>query len=210
MVRPLQFKWTWYYHTAPRKSVRTRLGIPKAEKMKQRRWAQREIVTISWHSVWQGWYFREPARTFPVNDWVKTQSTLVSPNQSNNLPGVHHPIREKLFTSSYTICWNMGELSPHRGHGEALWFLIVSMMAFRMCVDYCRLNQRTVKDAQPLPRPNDLLQAVSGASWFSCLDLVRLLANASSSQSSTKDRIFHSQRPVSIESDTLWINQRGN
>ena len=42
---------------------------------------------------------------------------------------------------------------------------------FRMCVVYRRLNQCTVKDAQPLPRSDDVLEAVGGARWFSCLDL---------------------------------------
>ena len=43
---------------------------------------------------------------------------------------------------------------------------------FRMCVDYRKLNQCTVKDAQPLPRSDDVLEAVGGARWFSCLDMV--------------------------------------
>ena len=43
---------------------------------------------------------------------------------------------------------------------------------FRMCVDYRKLNQCTVKDAQPLPRSDDVLEAVGGARWFLCLDLV--------------------------------------
>ena len=42
---------------------------------------------------------------------------------------------------------------------------------FRMCVDYRKLNQCTVKDAQPLPRSDDVLEAVGRARWFSCLDL---------------------------------------
>ena len=42
---------------------------------------------------------------------------------------------------------------------------------YRMCVDYRRLNQCTVKDAQPLPRSDDVLEAVGVARWFSCLDL---------------------------------------
>ena len=42
---------------------------------------------------------------------------------------------------------------------------------FRMCVDYRKLNQCTVKDAQPLPRLDDVLEAVGGARWLSCLDL---------------------------------------
>ena len=42
---------------------------------------------------------------------------------------------------------------------------------FCACVDYRRLNQCTVKDAQPLPRSDDVLEAVGGARWFSCLYL---------------------------------------
>ena len=42
---------------------------------------------------------------------------------------------------------------------------------FRMCVDYRRLNECTVKDAQPLHRSDDALEAVGGARRFSCLDL---------------------------------------
>ena len=42
---------------------------------------------------------------------------------------------------------------------------------FRMCVDYRKLNQCTVKDAQPLPRSDDVLEVVGKARWFSYLDL---------------------------------------
>lgn len=42
---------------------------------------------------------------------------------------------------------------------------------YRMCVDYRKLNQSTVKDAQPLPRTDDALEAIHGAHWFSCIDL---------------------------------------
>jgi hypothetical protein len=41
----------------------------------------------------------------------------------------------------------------------------------RFCVDYRRVNEATVKDAYPLPRVDDCLDALSGASWFSCVDL---------------------------------------
>ncbi|KAL2099461.1 hypothetical protein ACEWY4_005941 [Coilia grayii] len=42
---------------------------------------------------------------------------------------------------------------------------------FRMCVDYRALNERTVKDAYPLPRIQDTLDTLSTARWFSTLDL---------------------------------------
>ncbi|KAL9970389.1 hypothetical protein ACROYT_G022754 [Oculina patagonica] len=43
--------------------------------------------------------------------------------------------------------------------------------SYRMCIDFQKLNQCTEKDAIPLPRTDDALEAVGGAQWFTCLDL---------------------------------------
>eukprot|EP00889_Picochlorum_renovo_P005491 jgi/Picre1/32521/NNA_007867.t1 len=41
----------------------------------------------------------------------------------------------------------------------------------RMCVDYRMLNQQTVKDSYPLPNIDELLDQLSGAKYFTALDL---------------------------------------
>ena len=40
-----------------------------------------------------------------------------------------------------------------------------------MCIKFRRLNQSTQKDAIPLPRTDDVLEALDGDQWLSCLDL---------------------------------------
>lgn len=42
---------------------------------------------------------------------------------------------------------------------------------WRLCVDYRRLNAQTIKDAYPIPRIAEDLDALSGSSWFTSLDL---------------------------------------
>ncbi|PIK38608.1 Septin-8-A [Apostichopus japonicus] len=41
----------------------------------------------------------------------------------------------------------------------------------RFCIDYRKLNAKTIKDAYALPRIEESLDALAGAKWFSSLDL---------------------------------------
>lgn len=43
--------------------------------------------------------------------------------------------------------------------------------SLRMCVDYCQLNAKTRKDAYPLSRIDELLDALGRAHYFSAIDL---------------------------------------
>lgn len=41
----------------------------------------------------------------------------------------------------------------------------------QLCVDYCDLNDRTIKYAHPLPYIDDMLEVLRGAKYFNTLDL---------------------------------------
>jgi len=43
--------------------------------------------------------------------------------------------------------------------------------SLRFCVDYRRLNSVTYRDSYPLPLIDNCLNALSGSSWYSTLDL---------------------------------------
>ncbi len=56
------------------------------------------------------------------------------------------------------------------GYGSGLVLCRKKTGKLRMCVYYCRLNKKTLKDAFPLPKIQDSLNNLHGAKYFSTID----------------------------------------
>ena len=58
-------------------------------------------------------------------------------------------------------------------YGAAVVLVRKKDNTLRLCVDYRQLNLKTIKDAFPIPRIEEALDALHGASYFSTLDLAQ-------------------------------------
>ena len=95
-----------------------------------------------------------------------------------NARPVVHPIRrmapkekEELSSQTRELLWK-GLIRPSfSAWGAAVVFVPKSDGTLRLCVDYRDLNKQTLKNKYPLPRIDDLLDQLNGATVFSRMDL---------------------------------------
>ena len=60
----------------------------------------------------------------------------------------------------------------------------------RLCIDFRRLNQKTIPDMQPIPRVQDILDGLHGQSWFSTLDMSQAYHQGEMAEDSRKFTAF--------------------
>lgn len=78
---------------------------------------------------------------------------------------------EKYLQEELTRLLDLGLISPSNGQWTSpIFFVKKKDGQLRLVVDYRKLNDRTIKDAYPLPQIDNLLDSMGGARVFSTLD----------------------------------------
>lgn len=119
------------------------------------------------------------ADVFALSDDELGHSDLVQHHvDTGSSPPIKQPVRRVPFFYRDKIAnmvERMEQLGVIRKSGSA-WSSPVVLIpkkdgSYRFCVDYRKLNSVTNKDVYPLPRIDDILDTLSGARYFSTLDL---------------------------------------
>ena len=60
----------------------------------------------------------------------------------------------------------------------------------RLCIDFRKLNMKTIPDKQPIPRVQDILDSLKGKQWFTTLDMSQAYHQGTISETSRKYTAF--------------------
>ena len=106
-------------------------------------------------------------------DLVKHEIPLVSGTRPlKQRPYRHGPVQEKEIERQVQELRAQGLIREGYGAWSSPVVLVQKKDgSWRFCVDYRKLNDSTHKDAYPLPRIDDSLDALGGSKYFSTLDL---------------------------------------
>ncbi len=122
---------------------------------------------------------RDYQDVFSKGEYDLGRTTLVKHRiETKGTPPIRQPLRRSSPEKRLEIERQVTELLDKRliEPSDSPWSSPVVLVSKkdgskRLCLDYRKLNECTVKDAYPLPRIDDSLDALSGAKYFSTLDL---------------------------------------
>jgi hypothetical protein len=98
---------------------------------------------------------------------------LVPENLPPNIRPYRHPFSQKNeIEKMVQELLNVGVIRPSTGpYSSPVVMVLKKEGSWRMCPNFCALNKLTIKEKFPIPVINDLLDELSGAQFFTKLDL---------------------------------------
>jgi hypothetical protein len=102
---------------------------------------------------------------------AKVQISLIPGSKPISLPPVpSSPVKWEVIDKQMDKLIQLGVIEPSKSPWEAPAFIVYQNDKPRMVVDYRKLNEIAIADEFPLPKQEDILQALVGSQWLSTLD----------------------------------------
>ena len=116
--------------------------------------------------------FAKSKNDLSITSVDKHSMTMASQQRVKMGPGRLPLAKRKALKCELDQLLSLGVIEPSSSSWASPVVLVTKKDgSLRLCVDYRKVNDLLIKDSYPLPRIDDSLDALSGAKWFSTLDL---------------------------------------
>jgi hypothetical protein len=125
----------------------------------------------------------------------KVEITLRPGSQPVSLPPFPcSPANREVINKQMDSWIKLGVIEPSRSPWAAPVFIVYRNGKPRMVIDLRRLNQMVIPDEFPIPRQEDIMQALTGAQWLTTLDALAGFTQLTMSEKSAEMLAFRTHR----------------
>ena len=109
-------------------------------------------------------------------------------------PFIASPVNRKIMDEQMDKWISLKVIEPSQSPWGAPAFIAYRNGKPRMVIDFRKLNAQVIPDEFPLPRQDDILQALSGSQWLSTLDALAGLTQLEIAQKDKEKTAFRTHR----------------
>ena len=104
------------------------------------------------------------------------------------------PAKREVIDKQMDAWISLGVIEPSKSPWAALVFIVYRNSKPRMVIDLRRFNACVIPDKFPLPKQDDILQALTGAQWLSTLDALSGFTQLTMTDSASEKLVFRTHR----------------
>ena len=112
-----------------------------------------------------------------------------------SLPPFHaSPANREVIDKQMDVWIELGVIEPSKSPWAAPVFIVYRNSKPRMVIDLRKFNERVIPDEFPLPKQEDILQALNGSQWLTTLDALSGFTQLTLSDSAAEKLAFRTHR----------------
>jgi len=125
----------------------------------------------------------------------KVEVTMKPGTVPISLPPYHaSPANHEVIDKQMDVWIELGDIEPSRCPWAAPVFIVYRNNKPRMVIDLRKFNEKVIPDEFPLPKQEDILQALNGSQWLSTLDVLSGFTQLTLSNSAAEKLAFRTHR----------------